>query len=50
VACIVELRPALAPFDEYVAAETESKLRGLLSTESLEPRDLRSYEVTLPGA
>lgn len=48
VARIVEVRARPRTLDEYVAAETESKLRGLLSTERLEPRDLRSYDVELP--
>lgn len=47
VARIVEVRARPRTLDEYVAAETESKLRGLLSTERLEPRDLRSYDVEL---
>jgi transposase len=50
VARIVEVRARPRTLDEYVAAETESKLRGLLSSERLEPRDLRSYDVELPPA
>jgi transposase len=45
---IIEVRARPRTLDEYVAAETESKLRGLLATERLEPRDLRSYDVELP--
>jgi transposase len=50
VARIVEVRARPRTLDEYVAAETESKLRGLLSAERLVPRDLRSYDVELPPA
>jgi transposase len=50
VARIVEVRARPRTLDEYVAAETESKLRGLLSSERFEPRDLRSYDVELPPA
>ena len=49
VARIVEVRARPRTLDEFVAAETESKLRGLLSSERLEPRDLRSYDVELPA-
>jgi transposase len=48
VARIVEVRARPRTLDEYVAAETEGKLRGLLSGERLVPRDLRSYDVALP--
>lgn len=48
VARIVEVRARPRTLDEYVAAETENKLRGLLSSERLQPRDLRSYDVELP--
>jgi transposase len=48
VARIVEVRARPRTLDEYVAAETEGKLRGLLSAERLTPRDLRSYDVALP--
>ncbi|HEX2816462.1 MAG TPA: hypothetical protein VHN39_08710, partial [Phenylobacterium sp.] len=48
VARIVEVRARPRTLDEYVAAETEGKLRGLLSGERLVPRDLRSYDVSLP--
>jgi transposase len=48
VARIVEVRARPRTLDEYVAAETEGKLRGLLSAERLVPRDLRSYDVESP--
>jgi hypothetical protein len=48
VARIVEVRARPRTLDEYVAAETEGKLRGLLSAERLRTRDLRSYDVELP--
>jgi transposase len=48
VARIVEVRARPRTLDEYVAAETENRLRGLLSSERLQPRDLRSYDVELP--
>jgi len=48
VARIVQVRARPRTLDEYVAAETESKLQGLLGSERLEPRDLRSYDVELP--
>lgn len=48
VARIVEVRARPRTLDEYVAAETEGKLRGLLSGERLVPRDLRSYDISLP--
>gem|GEM_PF-6012691 len=48
VARIVEVKARPRTLDEYVAAETEGKLRGLLSTERLAPRDLRAYDVELP--
>jgi transposase len=50
VARIVEVRARPRTLDEYVAAETESKLRGLLSAEKLQTRDLRSYDVELGPA
>ena len=50
VARIVEVRARPRTLDEYVAAETESKLRGLLSMERLQPRDLRAYDVELAPA
>jgi hypothetical protein len=49
VARIVVVRARPRTLDEFVAAETEGKLRGLLSAERLEPRDLRSYDVELPA-
>jgi transposase len=48
VARIVEVKARPRTLDEYVAAETEGKLRGLLSTERLAPRDLRAYDVEMP--
>lgn len=45
VARIVEVKARPRTLDEYVAAETESKLRGLLSAEKLKPRDLCAYDV-----
>lgn len=50
VARIVAVRARPRTLDEYVAAETEGKLRGLLSGERLAPRDLRSYDVPPPPA
>jgi len=50
VARIVEVRARPRTLDEYVAAETESKLRGVFQAERLVPRDLRSYDVELPPA
>jgi transposase len=50
VARIVEVKARPRTLDEYVAAETESKLRGFLSTEKLQPRDLRAYDVELAPA
>ena len=47
VARIVEVRARPRTLDEYVAAETETKLRGLLSAEKAKPRDLRAYDVEL---
>jgi hypothetical protein len=50
VARIVEVRARPRTLDEYVTAETESKLRGLLQAERLTIRDLRTYDVQLPPA
>jgi transposase len=50
VARIVVVRARPRTLDEYVAAETEGKLRGLLAGERLAPRDLRSYDVPPPPA
>lgn len=50
VARIVEVCARPRTLDEYVAAETESKLRGLLQTERFTLRDLRSYDVAPPPA
>jgi len=41
---IVEVRARPRTLDEYVAAETENRLRGLLSDERLTPRDLGTYD------
>ena len=45
VARIVEVRARPRTLEEYVAAETESKLRGLLGGERAGPRDLRAYDM-----
>ncbi len=45
---IVEVRARPRTLDEYVTAETETKLRDLLDTERATVRDLRSYDVALP--
>jgi transposase len=42
---IVEVRARPRTLDEHVTAETESKLRGLLSTERANPRDLHDYDL-----
>lgn len=44
VARILEVRAQPRTLEEYVAAETADKLRGLLGAERLRPRDLRSYD------
>jgi transposase len=41
---IVLMRARPRSLDEYVAAETEDKLRGLLSGERTRPRDLTAYD------
>jgi hypothetical protein len=50
VARIVEVRARPRTLDEYVAAETESKLRGLLFSDLAGPRDLRAYDLSTPPA
>jgi hypothetical protein len=45
VARIVQAHARPRTLDEHVTAETETRLRGFLSTERLEPRDLRTYDV-----
>jgi transposase len=42
---IVEVRARPRTLDEYVTAEAESRLRGVLQSERLAPRDLKSYDV-----
>src|SRR5262249_47446852 len=49
VARIVEVRARPRTLEEDVAAETESKLRGLLGGERAGPRDLRVYDLPSIG-
>jgi len=50
VARIVQVRARPRTLDEYVTAEAQSRLRGLLQDERLAPRDLTSYDVPAAAA